>query len=496
VSESSPLVEAATAGDAASMKLLIDRGADVKAPAQPLLTMAVTMQCSKCVELLVAKDLDKAAYTGTLADIAVLGDVNAVRQMLDHGADVNAFDPFGRTPLMYAAVSDVLPLDVVKLLIERGAHVNAVDRHKEAVDAGLTALDIAKRHGDTPIVELLVKSGAKGTASAPPLTKPRRENTIQAAIQRSIPLLQRADANFTPKSGCISCHNNSLAAMTVSLARKSGFRVDEQIAAQQVKANATFLEKLRDRLHQGFMFPVGDFFGPGMLSYVLVGLDGEHYKPDLNTDAVAMYIRLHQMTDGHWATNRADSRPPLGSDYIGQTALSMRALQLYAPKSDKAACDKSIRLAAAWLVNAQSKTNDDRSWRLLGLAWAGAGKDSIRKGIRELLAVQRTDGGWSDIPTMESTAYSTGRALFALRSAGLPVSDTGYERGVQFLLSTQQEDGSWHVKTRSLAFQPYFDAGFPHGLDQWISAAGTSWATMALALSPAPRTRAGGIASR
>ena len=63
----------------------------------------------------------------TLPDTAFLGDVNAVRVMLDHGADVNAFDPLGRTPLMYAAGSDLLPVDVVKLLIERGADVNAKD---------------------------------------------------------------------------------------------------------------------------------------------------------------------------------------------------------------------------------------------------------------------------------------------------------------------------------------------------------------------------------
>ena len=332
LSESSPLLEAATAGDAASVKLLIDRGANVKAAAQPLLTLAITMQCSKCVDLLVAKDLDKAAYTGTLSDIAVLGDVNAVRLMLDHGANVNAPDPFGRTPLMYAAASDLLALDVVKLLIERGADVNAVDRHKEGVDAGLTALDIARRHGDTPVVEWLVKSGAKGTAPSPPVLKPRRENTIQSAIQGSLPLIQRADANFVPKAACVSCHNNSLAAMAVGAARKSGFQVDEKTAAQQVKANVFGLEKLRDYLHQGFFVPVGDTFGPVVVSYILVGLDAEHYKPDLNTDAVAMYLKSHQSPDGQWAYPVADTRPPICSDYIGQTALSMRALQLYAPK--------------------------------------------------------------------------------------------------------------------------------------------------------------------
>jgi hypothetical protein len=32
----------------------------------------------------------------------------------------------------------------------------------------------------------------------------------------------------------------------------------------------------------------------------------------------------------------------------------------------------------------------------------------------------------------------------------------------------------------------FFESGFPHGHDQWISAAASNWATMALALSLAP----------
>lgn len=207
---------------------------------------------------------------------------------------------------------------------------------------------------------------------------------------------------------------------------------------------------------------------------------------NLNTDAVAMYLKSRQMPDGQWAFGSGDTRPPLCSLYIGQTALSMRALQLYAPKSDKAAYEKSIQLAAAWLARARPANNDDRGWRLLGLAWAGKDKDATRQAMRDLLAVQRADGGWSDIASMESTAYATGKALVALQTAGLPVSHAAYERAVRFLLTTQQEDGSWYVKTRAMAFQPYFDAGFPHGFDQWISAAGTSWATMALALASPP----------
>jgi squalene cyclase len=276
--------------------------------------------------------------------------------------------------------------------------------------------------------------------------------------------------------------------MAVAAARKNGFQVDEKTAAQQVKANVFGLDKLRDNMHQGFFVPVEDFFGPVVVSYILVGLDAERYKPDLNTDAVAMYLKSHQAPDGRWAYAVADARPPICSDYIGQTALSMRALQLYAPKVEKAAYDKSIQLAAAWMASAQPKNNDDRGWRVLGLAWAGKDKGATQKAMRELLAAQRADGGWSDLDSMESNAYATGKALFALQTAGLSPSEAAYQRAVRFLLSTQQEDGSWYVRTRAMAFQPYFDAGFPHGFDQWISATGTSWATLALSSASAAGT--------
>jgi hypothetical protein len=51
---------------------------------------------------------------------------------------------------------------------------------------------------------------------------------------------------------------------------------------------------------------------------------------------------------------------------------------------------------------------------------------------------------------------------------------------VDFLLKRQLSDGSWFVRTRAIPIQPLFDAGFPHGPDAFISAAGTNWAALAL----------------
>jgi ankyrin repeat protein len=484
VTQSSPLLEALTSGDASIVEMLMRRGADAGATGEMGINMAGTLNCSKCFDLIVPKIKDKQVFTAGLQFIAVYADLKSVRMMLDHGADVNAYDPLGRTPLMYAVISDALSLDVVKLLVDRGADVNAKSRHPNSGDSGITVLDIAKRNGDLRIIDFLVKSGAKETAEPPaPTLKPRQNNTIRKAIQDSLPLLQRADAGFTAKSGCVSCHNDSMTAMAIGLARSRGFQIDEKMAAKQVQVNVLSLEKTRDQLHQGFGLPVGDMFFDFLDGYVALGLHAEGYKPDLNTDAVVLLTLSRQAADGNWPYPRSDMRPPICLNYISQTVISMRTLQLYAPKPVKPAADKAIQKAAAWLVNAKPSSTEDRIWRLRGLVWSSANKATIQGAMKELLAAQRPDGGWPDLPTMESSAFETGGSLVSLYEAGLPTSDPAYQRGIKFLLDTQQEDGSWYVKTRALGFQPAFDAGFPHGPHQFLSAAGTGWAAMALTLT-------------
>ena len=121
--------------------------------------------------------------------------------------------------------------------------------------------------------------------------------------------------------------------------------------------------------------------------------------------------------------------------------------------------------------------------RLSGLAWGGAPLPFIRDAAAQLAVAQREDGGWGQLDSLRSDAYATGQALYALHTSGTLTEQT-LERGVRFLLNTQLADGSWHVHSRSYPIQPnYFDTGFPHGRDQWISAAATSWACIGLSLA-------------
>ena len=163
---------------------------------------------------------------------------------------------------------------------------------------------------------------------------------------------------------------------------------------------------------------------------------------------------------------------------------AVRALKLYAPPTMKARFDQMIAKAAHWLSRCEPQSTEERALQILGLHWAGADNSELQSLAAALLKEQRDDGGWGQIPTLQSDAYATGLSLYALnRSGALPVSHRAYQKGTQFLLKTQYSDGSWRVRTRASPVQVAIDNVFSHGKDQWISSSATTWSTMALMLA-------------
>jgi len=97
--------------------------------------------------------------TGKTPDISIhqaaglLGNIEAVKQHLAAGADVNAKGKWGITPLHYAAQQG--HKEVVELLIAAGADVNA------KTNGGLTPLVLAEEEKQTETADLLRKHGGK-----------------------------------------------------------------------------------------------------------------------------------------------------------------------------------------------------------------------------------------------------------------------------------------------------------------------------------------------
>jgi N-acyl-D-amino-acid deacylase len=382
-----------------------------------------------------------------------------VRLMAARGANLDARDRTGATALMWAAFNESGDAAIVEYLLARGADPSAANK------AGETALDWALRRGATPAVAALRKAGASNAAS------------VKASVEKAIGLLQASSVQFNKVSGCYSCHHQSLPQMALGVARARGIAVDETAARQQVDATVRVLNSVyekaldnRDRIPDP----------PISVSYALIGLAAEHYEADRITDAMTRVLGAWQSEEGAFHPLPA-MRPPIESSSFAGTALSLRAMQLYGTQQDD-----RIERASRWLRDATPRTTEDRAMQLLGLAWTHVPADVIRRSADVLVAMQQQDGGWAQLSGLETDAYATGQALVALQTAGIAVSSPAYQRGVAYLLRTQHADGSWLVRSRTYPVQPYRESGFPHGKDQWISAAGTSWAAMALALTIEP----------
>ena len=93
----------------------------------------------------------------SLPQAAAEGDVARVRSLLASGADANARDAEGATALMRAAHAG--HLDVVRALADAGADVNAADeRGWGALAKAVYNADVDRGYAD--VVELLIERGA------------------------------------------------------------------------------------------------------------------------------------------------------------------------------------------------------------------------------------------------------------------------------------------------------------------------------------------------
>jgi ankyrin repeat protein len=507
------LMAAAAGGDATTVQLLLAHGADVNA--QPSLDQdklgfilgggrSALSWAAYRGDLVILKllldagaEVNAPGMLGTALAQAAWGDqTEAARLLIERGAKVDLAGPMdGYTPLHWAASSEEGRPALVNLLLSHGADPN--QGGGEHVDAFLgtlqTPLMLARRRGESPILAALVKAGATNAspervlAVAPPansLPEHLEEVTMRAAIERAIRPLQhtsiaskQAFVRHASHQDCISCHSQSLPMAAVGWAKKHRVAIDQEaekeliqmVAAGELKTDEVDWEPL---------------FHPDPAStkgYMLFGLAAAGFSPTKATDAWVHHLAAIQGRDGQWYNNLP--RPPIQTGDIGATALAVHALQRFCPPGRKDQYARQVELARRWLWSVKPENTDSRIYQLLGLAWAGEPATQLQSLAKALLAEQRADGGWAQLPGKSSDAYATGQALYALRvAAALQRTDRNIEHGLRYLLANQLADGTWYVHRRAFPFQPTMDSGFPHGRDSWISSAASSWAVMALSL--------------
>jgi uncharacterized protein (TIGR03067 family) len=322
-------------------------------------------------------------------------------------------------------------------------------------------------------------------AGRPDGAPPASPEKVKAAVGKVLPLLLKGAEGHVAAKTCFACHNQAIPLLALTTARERGFAVRDEDLKKQFQFIAAFLEQHRQNYRQGKSHP-GQ---PDTAGYALFTLELGGWKPDAATEAVVEYLLLHDKDLDHWRA--AGDRPPSSGSDITATALALRALRKWGVPGQKERIARRQAAARGWLRKAPARDTEDRVFRLRALQAEGAEEKEVRSALRDLVRSQRADGGWGQTEAMDSDAYATGTTLVALHQAGgLPTTDPAYRRGVAFLLETQQEDGSWLVRSRSKPFQRYYESGFPHGKDQFISITASAWATTALALTCPPAVKA------
>lgn len=309
------------------------------------------------------------------------------------------------------------------------------------------------------------------TASAAGDTADIDQSSLRTAAQKGLDLLVKTSPTFIRKGGCNSCHAQMLPAAAQAFARERGVAVGDPIAQLPAEVSEATAERYVE-------YAIGGGGGIAALGFELFASGIAHQQSDARIRAKMYFIKGMQQPDGSW--HGGGSRPPLSFDDFTTTAYMIRALSTYGPPAEAADTAARIDRARGWLQKSAADRTQERAFKLLGLAWSRAERGAIDAAAADLRALQRGDGGWGQLPAMPTDAYATGIALYALSEGGVPASDKTYQAGLSYLLSTQAADGTWHVRTRALPIQPYFESGYPYERDQWISAAAAAYATLAI----------------
>ncbi len=298
---------------------------------------------------------------------------------------------------------------------------------------------------------------------------------IRTAIARALPPLTRAATVHSEKRTCFACHNQAYPMLTWKAASLIGLKPDADWKTEQVHHIRGFIAEHRKDWAEGR----GTGGQVDTAGWLLATLEAADEAPDQDTAMIVDYLLKRDASRSHWRTS--SQRPPTQASVFTTNYLAIRALKHWGTPEQNAAISKRMESVRDWAITTSPKETEDHVYRLRILSLTESSEKSRNGAIGNLLKLQRADGGWGQRISDTSDAYATATALTALANESRKhVRTAAYQRGISFLIRAQKSDGTWHVATRARPIQTYFEAGYPHGKDQFISSSAASWAVMAL----------------
>ena len=304
------------------------------------------------------------------------------------------------------------------------------------------------------------------------------EMEIRSDIQRAVKPIESAMVGYRENRRCFSCHHHAHAIVALSEMSRRGVSVNRELLQMQ------FLRTVGQTMGVDQRYENHQNIGGGVdtTGYALLAMKTGGHPPDKLTKSMLAWILKKNPEQGFWTGTK--NRAPTQTSDITRTWLCLTALNHFGSADLLEQIDERNKKSKEWLLDDEAHSTEDKVSRIRALSVLEDADKEIAKFANELLEEQNADGGWAQSNDMQSDAYATGSVLMTLhQQAGLATERDFYRRGVRFLLSSQLDDGTWHVKTRATPVQKYFESGFPHGRDQYISITATCWAATALSLT-------------
>ena len=324
---------------------------------------------------------------------------------------------------------------------------------------------------------------------------------VRKAIERSLPFIEKEGVAWIKKRDCMSCHHVPFMLWSHNEAQSRGIKVDakklaewtewskEKSLATRVffKLNAKTVEPLaapvqtklahlidEDFTHEAdFVLALTKALAPaelkqhqtnlvkeaaipkkgavndggGLDTLTQLFLAGVRSRPGEETAefdrSTAALMARWQEADGQWkAAGQLPSRRWSRAS-ADQTTTMWTLLALSTYREPEPAVKQTLERGHAAVK--KSKPDPNLEWLVARLVYERAFGADERVGIlkSELLRRQNADGGWGVTPGKPSEAFSTGQSLYALSLTGSSPRGAVVSKARQFLLDTQQQDGSW-----------------------------------------------------
>jgi hypothetical protein len=324
-------------------------------------------------------------------------------------------------------------------------------------------------------------------ADAPVSTPPANTQQVERTVERAIGYLQTESAAWLKTRKCAACHHVPMPLWALGEAERQGYSIDRRFVDDTIES----LLGSRDRLMASKIFPNpadtpdprpqgrGLNMGLHFLAVAARSLPSLQEGQKQSLKLIADEIVKKQQPDGSWEFFATLRRPPINESKITDALWIIMALETEISAGAPDAHSVALSKAAAWLAAARSSDNhQEKVLKLLLAIRTRKSRVTMQTAVRELLAMQRADGGWSQtVPELKSDAFATGQTLYVLSLAGFTAERAEIKRGMDFLVATQKPDGSWPMISRST---PDGSPGSAKLLTP-ITCAASSWATLGLA---------------